>query len=83
MPFIGVNVTDYERVSLVSSDAQTGQFKCPRCAGVCIENKSQERPSKKARQWDCSKCGRGWDQVPSWCRTVSDANKAFEQMENE
>ena len=57
-----VKVTDYERTVYVTP-TQLGQFYCPQCKGLCNEKSFEKRGS--LREWDCSKCGRGWEEVPT------------------
>ncbi len=71
-----MKVTEYERIAEVHP-TQLGQFHCPKCKGVCNE-KSPERRYGKSREFDCKKCGRGWVEIPAWCRTVEDAHQAAE-----
>ena len=73
-----VQITDYERVSTVTP-TQLGQFHCPRCIGVCNERSPERRrPPQKRREWDCSKCGRGWVEVPEWVETLEEAHQSAE-----
>lgn len=76
---MSVKITDYERIAVVHP-TQLGQIpNCPKCKGVCNERSFEKRsPPKKKREWDCSRCGRGWIEVPEWVRTLSDAQKAAE-----
>ena len=73
-----MKVTDYERVAEVIP-TQLGQFHCPKCVGLCNEVSPEKRSQKKWREFSCSKCGRGWTQLPPWAMSVSDAHKVVEE----
>jgi hypothetical protein len=76
-----MKVTDYERVASVAV-TQLGQMECPKCNGVCNERSPERRsPPKLRREWDCSRCGRGWIEVPAYVRTVTEAQKVAELEE--
>lgn len=60
-----VNVTDYERIAIILTN-KLGQAKCPKCKGICNQNCTL----KEIREWNCQKCGRGWQEIPSGIQTL-------------
>lgn len=75
---MSVKITDYERIAVVNP-TQLGQIECPKCRGVCNERSPERRcPPGKRREWDCTRCGRGWLEVPAWVRTVNEAMQSAE-----
>ncbi len=74
-----MKVTDYERIATVSV-TQLGQMECPKCQGVCDERSPENRSHpKKRREWDCTRCGRGWNEVPDDVESVDDAHESAEE----
>jgi len=75
-----MKVTDYERIAEVHP-TQLGQIQCPKCIGVCNERSPERRsPPRIRREWDCSRCGRGWIEVPDHVRTVKEALDVGESL---
>jgi hypothetical protein len=60
---------------------QVGQCECPKCNGIC-QPVPLERRRRPLMQFNCTRCGRGWTQVPDECKTVADAEK-WEMAEEE
>lgn len=64
-----MKITDYERIAEVVI-TESGKIGCPKCGGVCIE-----RPRHgPRREWDCRKCGRGWEELPDRVETLAQAH---------
>ena len=66
-----LRITDYERISLVTP-TQLGEFFCPKCNGLCREVSPEKRIGNK-RQFDCTKCFRGWIEVSPDITTIAQA----------
>lgn len=69
-----VKITDYERIATVPC-TQLGQIECPKCKGICDQKYINHK-----REWNCKKCGRGWNEVPEWVKTVEEAHNAAELL---
>ena len=74
-----VKVTDYKRVAAVPV-TQLEQLECPKCRDVCNETSPDRRsPPQKRREWNCTRCGRGWIEVPAWVSSVTEAHQVAEK----
>lgn len=59
-----MKVTDYERIATVV--VVDDKFACPKCGGQC---------KLRNFQYDCNKCGRGWDKIDDNVQTLNELFK--------